>query len=171
MARFLLHDFRNLWRKGCTAFLALSWFSGLVFGSFLAVSADNSFASLMRAASERRVSIVGLLVVTLLPFLFSAFAVYLSQPRLLLPVAFCKAASVSQVALGIGASYGSAGWLMRFLLMFSDLCVVPLLFFYWLRYISGERRFGLSPVLLFLAAVMMIVSVDIRFVSPVLANL
>ena len=49
------------------------------------------------------VSIVGLLGVTLLPLLCSAFAVYISRPGLLMAAAFCKAFLFGFIALGVSA--------------------------------------------------------------------
>lgn len=171
MARFLHHDFPTWWRKCCTAFLASSWLLGLIVGCLIFYAAGYECVSWMRAAADSRVSIVGLLSVIILPFLFSAFAVYISHSWLLLIVAFGKAVSFSLVSLGILISFGSAGWLMRFLLMFSDLCALPLLFLFWMRFISGERRITLRSGLLFSAAGLVIGSIDFYLISPILAGL
>ena len=171
MARFLHHDFPLWWRKGSTVFLASCFASGLAAGCMAFFSAECETASLMRAAADSRVSIVGLLSVIFLPFLFSAFAVYLRQPWWLLPIAFCKAFSFALVFLGITAAYGSAGWLMRLLLMFSDLWTLPLLCYFWLRYATGERRLALRVIPSYLCAVLLIAIIDHCLISPFLANL
>ena len=170
MARFLLHESNRQAGRFRVLLLAAAWFLGLLAGAYLFSSADQSSASLMRAAVSGRVSIVGSLVVTLLPFLFSAFAVYVSRPALLLPIAFGKGVSVSLVSLGIGAALGGAAWLIRGLVMFSDLAVTPLLVFYWLRHISG-RRFSIGPCLAFLGAAWVVCCIDLRFISPILAGI
>lgn len=171
MARFLHHDFPAWWRRGAAALLALSFVLGLVLGALLFLSAENDSTSLMRMAKNGPVSIVGLLSVSFLPFLISAFAVYVSQPWLLPVIALCKGASFSLVSLGVTAAYGSAGWLMRLLLMFSDLCALPLLLFFWLRYISGERRFTAWSACRYLAALLTVGSIDYCLISPFLAGL
>ena len=95
MARFLLHESPEFWRKGTTVFLALSFLIGLVSGILIFFAAGESFLSLMRSAFYSPVSIVGLLCVTALPFLFSAIAVFLSQPWLMFPICFGKASFFS----------------------------------------------------------------------------
>lgn len=171
MARFLHYDFPFFWRKASTAFLAMCWLLGLLSGAVLSGMAEPAFTSMMRAAAESRVSIVRLLTVTVLPFLCSAFAVYLSRPWLLLPIAFCKGLTVSCTAFGITAVYGSAGWLIRGLTMFSSFCTVPVLVFYWLKHISGERRFSGVSLLLSLASVCLVCGIDYCYIAPILAKL
>lgn len=170
MARFLHHDFPAWWRKGYPVLLAFGFMLGLFAGCLIFFSAESESASWMRAAADSRVSIVGLLSVILLPFLFSAFAVFIGQPWLLLPMAFCKAVSFSMVSLGLMVSFGSAGWLMRILLMFPDLLTLPLLFFFWLRCASGE---GLKvwSCLGCLMVALAIGSMDFYIISPFLAGL
>ncbi len=156
-------------RKETIPFLASAWLLGLVSGSFFSVSAGNSFLLTMRAAASSHVSIFGLLASILLPLLFSAFAVYISQPWLLVPIAFGKAFFFSYLALAVLSAFGSAGWLIRWLLMFSDSLSLPVLWWYWLRAVSGRRKFA-DTAAAFLAA-LVIGSVDFYMISPVLANL
>lgn len=69
------------------------------------------------------------------------------------------------------SAYGSAGWLVRWLLMFSDILTLPLLCLFWLRAFSHER----SQSLCFAAAVGVIAvfigSLDYTVVSPFAAML
>ena len=81
--------------------LALSYFAGLLFGVFVFRFAGDRLDSLMRGAFSGAVSIVGLLGVTVVPFLFSAFAVSLSKPALLFPVSFINAFLFCFVSLGM----------------------------------------------------------------------
>ena len=157
-------------RKVSTIILAFCWCAGLLTGCFLANHAGNIHSSMMRRAVSCPVSIASL-VVLLLPFLFSAFAVYVSQYWLLVPIVFWKAMSFSRVACWITAAYGSAGWLMRFLLMFTDLFTLPLLVLFWLRYGGKGRRLTALSALAYCAAAVSIGSVDFWIISPFLAGL
>ena len=65
----------------------------------------------MRGAAARPVSIVSLLGVTMFPFLLSAFAVYISEPWLLLIVSFGDAFVLSFVSLGVMQCSGIEMWL------------------------------------------------------------
>ena len=171
MARFLLHDISHKSRRVAVLFLAFAFISGLLMGCVIQLSAEFDSYSWMRGTPDAPVSIVGLLSVILLPFLFSAFAVYSSQRWLLIPIAFCKALSFALVACGIGAAYGSAGWLMRILLMFTDIFSLPLLVLFWVRYCGGERRLTLHSVFTYFTAAACIGSIDFFVISPFLAGL
>lgn len=151
--------------------LICAWFFGLAAGVGLSFLADDSFLSTMRAAASSHVSIIGLLSAILLPLLFSAFAVYISQPQLLLPVAFCKAFLFSYLAFGVTAAFGTAGWLVRGLLMFSDCLTLPLLWWFWLRCLRIPKEDATHCFFFACAAALLIGCVDYCTVSPFLANL
>ena len=130
------------WRKYSFLFLAFCWIAGLLSGASVYLAAEDSLNSLMRSAVMRPVSIVSLLCVTMFPFLISAFAVYISEPWLLLIVSFGDAFVLSFVSLGVVQCSGSAGWLVRWLLVFSASLASPLKYLYWLRHLTGHRRFS-----------------------------
>lgn len=169
MARLLYHDFQRFCRRMNWFPLAFFFVLGLFSGGYLFLRADDSLTSLMGRALSCRVSIVSLASVLFLPFLFSAFAVYVSRPGLFRLIAYCKALSLSYVSLGVLEAFGHGGWLALPLLMFSDLCALPLLWLYWLRHLepgprgNGNLRFAIW--LLFAG------SVDYFIVSPFVASL
>lgn len=171
MTRFFCSDLPHRWRKGCHFVLAFFWLTGLVSGILVCLSAGDSFVSWMRSTVYWSVSIVGLLFVTIFPFLISAFAVFISRPGLLLPICFCKAFLFSLVSMGTVQAFGSAGWLIRCLLLFSDCVSVPLLYWYWLRFLPGTRTFCGWETVAILALGALIGSVDYRIISPFLVHL
>ena len=175
VTRLMAQSFRwNMpawWRKCCFSLLAFCWIAGLVSGASVCLAAGDSLNSLVRGAAARPVSIVSLLGVTMFPFLFSAFAVYISEPRLLLIVSFGEAFVLSFVSLGAMRCGGSAGWLVRWLLIFSASLSAPLKYLYWLRYLAGGRRFDGLEAACLLCLCALIGSVDFRLVSPLLARL
>lgn len=117
MAQLFHRNMPAWWRKYCFLFLAFCWIAGLLSGTSACLAAGDSLNSLMRGAAARPVSIVSLLGVTMFPFLLSAFAVYISEPWLLLIVSFGDAFVLSFVSLGVMRCGGSAGWLVRWLLV------------------------------------------------------
>lgn len=171
MARFLYHGQPLFWRKGSLYFLAFSWFSGLVCGIATFSSAAAFLIPQMRGSLYGSASIVSLLCVTCLPFLFSAFAVYLSKPQFLLLICFCKAFCFGFVHLGVQLAFGSAGWLLRWLLCFSDSVTAPLLYLYWLRHLDGFRDFSGLEAAFFLSLAVLCASFDFVKISPFLADL
>lgn len=170
MDRFFNFDL-SAWRcKKPIFILACAWFLGLFSGVLFSMSASDSLGSTMRAAAGGCVSISGLLSAILLPLLFSAFAVYIFKPTLLIPIAFLKAFVFAFLGVGILGAYGSAGWLIRLLLMFSDILMLPLLWWYWLRAFSGPKRrvFDTSVAAVY---ALLVGSIDYCVISPFLANL
>lgn len=171
MARFFCSGLPHWWRKGCRFFLAFSWLAGLACGILVYLSAGNFLLSLMRSTLYVPVSIVGLLCVTTFPFLLSAFAVFLSKPVLLLPICFGKAFLFAFASIGILQAFGSAGWLLRWLLLFSDCASIPLLYWFWLRYLPGYRSLSGWEAASMLSLWLLIGSVNYSVISPLLARL
>ena len=171
MARLFKVDFPLWWRKGSTHFLALCWTAGLLTGMAAFFFADDILLLWMRGVPEGTVSIVGLLAVSVFPFLLSAFAVFIGWPRLLLLIAFWKAAVFTYVSCGLLTGFDSVGWLLRWFLMFSSLSSLPVLYWFWRRYIPGERAVSFAEVFLLLSLFVLLGSIDFCWISPFLANL
>ena len=171
MARFFISGLPYKLRKGYRFVLAFFWIVGLLCGITVYISAEDSLFPVMRSISFHAVSIVSLLCVNLFPFLLSAFAVSSSKTVLMLLICFSKAFLFSFVSLGISQTYGSAGWLIRSMLLFSDCLTTPMLYWFWLRHLPENRpyvgweTFGMS------ALGILIGSVDYRIISPFLASL
>ena len=120
--------------------LSLIFFGGvgLVFGSLLAAKANSSIFPMMRQADLGSVSIVLHLVAQLLPFLIAAYAASISRLWLLNAVCGCKLFSFSHTGTLIWIAFGSAGWLVRFLFLFSDIILSPVLCWYCFRRLMGD---------------------------------
>ena len=157
--------------RGKRLLLAFSWVLGLFAGAVCAIMSGNSLSSMMRTAASGSVSIVSLMSAVLLPLLFSAFAVYISQIWLLFPLAFGKAFLFSFLGVGLMTAYGSAGWLVRCLFMFSDCLILPVLWLYWLRSLEGWNRFSIRNATTAFLTAGIIGSFDYYVVSPFLASL
>lgn len=168
MDRFLHLILPKNVRKVSTVFLACAWVSGLVLGAVL--PANDFLVSAMRRAAAGPVSITGLLAAILLPFLFSAFAVYSSEFWLLIPIAFIKAFLFSFSGAAVIYSFGQSGWLVRLLLIFSDSLMLPFLWWYWLQALSfGKTRFLFNSICVLIAA-FIIGSLDFTVISPFLVK-
>lgn len=157
--------------KEPSIYLACSFLTGLISGACIAAAASSSLFPTMRAATPGCVSISGLLLATLLPLLFSAFAVYIRQKWLLIPIAFSKAFLFAFLGVAFMSAFGSAGWLVRWLLMFSDILTLPLLCFFWLRAFSQERSQSLCFAVAVGVIAVFIGSLDYTVVSPFAAML
>ena len=166
-----LHINLSAWRRRrAVVLLVCAWFLGLVTGLLLSLSASDILFPTMRAAVASCVSISGLLSTILLPLLFSAFAVYSSNFWLLIPIAFSKAFLFTFLGTGILAAFGSAGWLIHILLIFSGTAMPPVLWWYWLSALSGTPTTPFHSIAA-LPAACLIGSLDYCVISPFLANL
>ena len=143
--------------------LHLVWVTGLLCGGLFTLLADIP-ASLMRMPGH--LSIVGLLLIPLFPFLISASAVYLSCPRLIHVVCFFKAFCFCACAVMIRAACGSAGWLVQALLLFTDGLTTPVLYWFWLRCLEGSDAVRSAMGCLGLFAVT--AAVDLKWIAPFL---
>lgn len=171
MVRFFHARFFSPSRKVNVIVLAFTLISGYALGSFFATGVSDSAVSLMRTAIVCRVSIVCLLPVILLPFLFTAFAVSIHRLWLFIPLAFCRAAAFGYLASIILCAFGSSGWLIFSLFLFSDFISMPLLCWFWIRSLNcfGRNTFGNLTIIS--AVLSGIVFLDCQFVSPFLVTL
>lgn len=119
--------------------LSATWVAGLLAGLYTVSIVPTSYFSLMRSILYDRMSIVVLVLTLIFPFLFSYVAYRLSMPFLIFPIAFLKAFTFAYSAFGVVMAYGDAGWMMRWLLLFSDSFIVVLLLWFWFRNASANR--------------------------------
>ena len=154
-------------RREMPLVLACCWICGLLCGvAFFSVSSPETF-SVMRRAVLCPVSIVGLINAALIPFLLSAFFALLSMNWMVMGICFVKAFLFAFVSLGMLSGFGSGGWLLRFFLLFGDCAAMPLLYWYWSRYICtsiGLRWIAVSAA--FLLVLLLITSLDYRVFAP-----
>ena len=158
-------------RKYYRILLALIWLIGLCCGVIFFYLVQISSFPLMRGVEHYSVSIVSLLFVSLLPFLFSLLFVYIRSFPFLVLLCYMKSFLFSFVSMGIWLAYGGAGWLIRLLAMFSDLsCLVPL-WWCWIHCTELDLKTAVRPFLSAVLAVTGIVCFDFYFVSPILVRL
>jgi hypothetical protein len=143
----------------------------MIFGIFAAYTASELLISLMRESVECSVSIPGLLTAAVLPFLLSAFAIGFGEPWLLLIISWVKAFGFGFCACGVSLAFGQCSWLVRPLFLFSDLCVVPMLYFYWLRHIGNEKKSTRWELPAILCASGAVAYLDYCFVAPFLVSI
>lgn len=164
---FELPDFR---RRGAKVLLASVFLLGHLLGVLLSGSASELLFPVMRALPGSRATLAGLLAAAALPLVCSACAVYLRQTLLLFPIAFWKAFFFSYVAFGLFRAWGSAGWLLTGLSLFSATAAMPALYWYWLRHIGGSP-FRWADAGLTLAVLVVIGIIDYCLIGPFLAEI
>lgn len=161
----------SLLRKKVVVWLIFCWTIALFLGTSLAYYAVPPLLDSVYPGMFFRASTPGALAASFLPFLLSAFAVSLSRPCLLVAVCFCKGFAFSFVGQAMYLVFGTAGWLIRFLVLFCDIFTVPALILFSLRHVCRERSIGKWELPCFLTYVGIISGIDILFVSPLLEEL
>ena len=132
---FWLSDFYKRYR--CifrVVFLAFFWTASLIYGVYFSAK-DPSVVSLMRLLPYSQVSIVGLIVVSILPLLISIVFVYYRKPIVIYTILICKGFLSGYCIGGLALVYCSAGWIIDILLLFSDSCITLILLWFWYRYL------------------------------------
>ncbi len=168
MARFLHRLYASACRKSCYLFLASAWILGLWFGVLFFRYSCSTIVPLIRSAVFSPASFISLFFSLLLPFLFSAFAVYLSCPGLLYLICMMKALIFSCISCGLFYAFPGCGWLVHSLFLFTDQICVILLFVYWCRHSSGLRQFSVTSLFVNVACLSVAAVVDHYIVAPLL---
>ena len=161
------------WRSsGSRLFLlGLSWVAGLLLGAWAAFHSSADVFSLMLAAMNCRMSIVGVVLAYIFPLIVTGVAAFLSIPLLLPILAFLKAYLFGFSTCCISIVFGDAAWLMQFLFLFKDiLTAIPLLWL-WFRILCGNNHSinRVFPVIFICS--MWIGYLDIAEISPIIAEL
>ena len=168
MVRFLHSVDSFTFRKRPKWYLAFSWLLGLGTGGVVFRSAGEHIISMMPLAVFGQLSIVSLFLSTSLPFLLSAFAVYLSKPRLLIVICFVKAFCYGYVICGVFGFFGAHGWLLRWLFLFTDTFACVMLYGYALRHVSGLRCFRVQSFVLHEIFLGVLIYFDFSHVAPLM---
>lgn len=139
----------------------------MILGYVCSDAAQDQTVLLVRQSISAVPSMVGAVSVVLLPYLLSALAVSICEPWLILVISTFKAFSFTFCAWGVCLAFGQSSWLALFLFLFSDLCLIPALYLFWLRSIRGERISGWGKWL-FLAYALFVFVLDYWLIGPFL---
>ena len=142
---------------------------GFVSGVVISLRLPESYVALIQSAAGKQATCFGLILTGFLPFVAAYFSVYFSKYGLLYPIGFLKTFSFSLCAMCIYRCFGSAGFLVRGLFQFTDILLLPVLYWYSLRHLTGviTKKDSFLCFFLFLGASYL----EYRFVSPFLAML
>lgn len=171
MITFSVSRFASFWRRHRVFFLAFFWCISSSAGFWIAFSTSDIVVSLMCAVVNCRVSIFGLVMMVFFPLLLSAAAVYFSVPDVLFPVIFVEGVSLGYCLAGMMLTFGSAGWLICFLLTFSEsLMLIPQLWL-WIQCFSCEKSAVFRSLKFCYLAAIAVCTVDYLYISPFILRL
>lgn len=155
-------------RRISTIFLAFAWCFGLWLGSAFARNIDGGHAALILQAADAPVKLIGSLTIVWLPLALGVVFVRFLSPKLLYGLCLLDGALLGAGCRQVALAFGSAAWLIRLLLFFSDLLMIPLLLHF--SYVCLSRRQLHRPAAYFVLSAL-VGCVDYCFVSPFLAML
>lgn len=145
------------------------WMSGLLIGIVLTLFCGDYCYSLF-GTFLFSTGIHERVLFAILPFLLSALAVTFLHPAWLYLICGLKATIFMVCCLTLCMKFGQAGWIARWLFMFTDACSAPIFLFYCLRNVSNCRRKCWYEYTLLLVFLIGILIVDYRIVSPYAAK-
>ncbi len=169
MARFLHQLFSGTCRKGKPMVLAFCWALGLFLGCGLFRCSDASLSAAVYAAGELPLGLLSALGCGVLPFAAVAFAVSVDQLWLLYGIGFAKAFCFSWVSCCCLAAWPSGGWMVRWLLLFTDTWVCILLYSCCRRCLTGPASVRIPTIYALLAC--MAAGLDYLMIAPLLQRI
>ena len=143
--------------------LSTVWLAGLVLGFFVAVKTISDLRPYFLVLCTQSNCFLSVFFIILMPFLFSVCFAHFFSANSVLIVVFLKAAVFAFVACSYVCCWGSAGWLISRILLFSDFLGIPVLIWMWYRIFCG--RLKKNDVILFLLLLSIICIADCFFVS------
>lgn len=149
--------------------IAIAWIAGLFAGCFLLT--QTPFASLMCSVLFLRISIFGLFISLAFPLLLSYILLRFFRFSCILPFAFVKAFSFICSFGGIMIAFGNAGWLVSWMILFSDFFLVVILLFQWFSAATGKRYKTYLCIVVYCLIPILIGCFDYFVVSPYAAML
>ena len=147
--------------------LLVFWGLGTILGIAFSYC-SQPLLPLMRRTVSSSVSIVGLGAVLFLPYLLTVSAVLFSRTGILLGIAFVKPLFFCMCAAAIDQAFGDAGWIIRFLLLFSDTASLPVLFWLIWRCLDGSRSARMLDFIPAAGILVMIGLTDYFLIAPFL---
>ena len=170
MNRYLPFRYFDFLRKPSVLILAFLIVFGFSFGIYTSCISAPTACSLMRMAVSSHVSIVRIAVIVLLPFSFAAIAAFLTKPFLLYVLAYCKAFGFAFCICTICICFEQSGWLICFLLLFTDSITTAAIFLFALRHASGFGDRALLELSVLAGWCLCIGIVDVTVIFPVLST-
>ena len=148
-------------------FLAFLWISAMLAGVFVC-SVDSKIHSLMLVAPSCSLSIVGVLIITILPLAISIAGLYTKKFAILYIIYIIKSFSSGYLLFAIARVYGSAGWIVHLLLLFSENVTSFLILWITFRHVKGRSKTFFLDALICITISIAIGIIDYLFVAPFL---
>ncbi len=151
--------------------LLILWTFGIILGTGFGGNSTAASVSLMRQALTAPVSIVSLFVCACIPFAFTAAAVLSGRAWLIYFLSGLKGFAFGITASVCFLAFGSAGWLVRSLLLFSQIANAPALWYVWICLCPGNVQLTRRGICSVAAYVFFVALLDYFKIAPFLRDL
>ncbi len=154
-----------------TTTLCILWFLGICVGYFISARHVGTFATLMHGAQFCSASIISSVSALTLPFIISTVLTYLNTPAFVNEaLVFLYSLLYSFTTCGVSLCFESAGWLVRWLFLFSCNLTSPALFFFILRRVTHGMEMMFIDLGICLAIVLLVVILNCHLIDPLLIS-
>ena len=160
--------FLGLPRRMDLVLLAFTWLAGFLSGLLFSLQPGMD-AVISRFSMITRLTIPGLMCILLFPLALSCIAVF--KPQIFYLLSFLKALCFGYCSGCVLLMCVGAGWLVKFMLLFSDMLYHPCLFWFWIQHADGNREHLREHIVICLCIAIFIGLLDYFLVSPFLAML
>jgi hypothetical protein len=149
--------------------ISATWLAGIICGCFLAAFTGSTYRSMLESASLHPVTLTGLFAGIVFPTVLIILAANVRLYWLLYLTVLCKVTFVIACSLGLQGVYGSAGWLVRLFVQFSDILTLPV--FCWLSLRSTKKAISKAVCATVAAWYFLVFLADYCVISPFFAGL
>ena len=150
--------------------LFASWYAGLFLGFIAADFHGGTVVSFLRQAPLERSSVFAVLCASAFPLLFSACAVTFIHSGICYLIALTYGFCLALLAGALVVCYGSGGFLLTVLLLFSAVFGSCVLLWYLLRRLQSQQGF-VTDTVLGLLVIFTLGMIDYFIVSPFLTDI
>ena len=153
-------------RKYCSLILAFIWTAGLLGGMELYSCAGICGSAWMRRILGGSASFSGLFCVYFLPFLVAVCAAFAERREVVYIICVSKAVLYGFVIRAISTVYGSAGWLIRGLVLLCNGAWMLWSYVFWQRMLSAQKRMSMTGVICGVVLCVVLSALDYYVISP-----
>lgn len=155
----------------CKGLVLFFFLIGLLFGFISACYLGADTFLLMSCAAKANASIVELLVVAFLPFIFTISVKSFFRSDWILLICFFRSFCFSFCSRGLLFQFEDRSWLIIMCLMFTSVCSLPLDCWLWLRCYCSDNLSMKKDYLLYAITLLLTVFADSFFISPLMAHI
>ncbi len=157
-------------RKRNLIILVFFWISGTCIGLYFGFRHDQLLADLMLQAVSSHALWTGCFLKVLFPLLLCIGAAIFSFPAAIYASCLVKGICFSCCTYAVYITFNCAAWIVYLLLLFSDLCVIVMLFLLLFK-ILLQQRLTQKIIPAYIAVALLCCAVDYFVLSPFLTRL